>query len=111
MTLYWTPSTDNLQQLSEPLPGSPRAQLDEWRYYQQRLGGGRAATLVALPGEARCADANGGLRCVKQPHPEAPHAHLRVAGHRAWDWDGTAATRTPVPAPGPDVRHLPVLAA
>jgi hypothetical protein len=110
MTLYCASSTENLPQLTKPLPGSPRAQLEEWLYYQQRLGGGRAAMQVALPGESRCSEVSGGLRCVKQPHAEAPHAHLRVAGHRAWDWDGFAAG-TSAPASGPDVHRIPVLAA
>jgi hypothetical protein len=51
MTLHCAPSTENRPQPAEPVPGSPRAQLEEWLYYQQRLGGSRAATQVALPGD------------------------------------------------------------
>jgi len=36
---------------------------------------------VAGPGEERCGDRAGGLRCVRRPHPDHPRAHVRVAGH------------------------------
>ena len=37
---------------------------------------------VAAPDEARCDHAEGGLPCVRRPHPEHPNAHVRVAGSR-----------------------------
>ncbi len=37
---------------------------------------------VAAPEEARCDHAEGGLPCVRRPHPEHPNAHVRVAGSR-----------------------------
>lgn len=37
---------------------------------------------VAAPDEDRCEHAEGGLPCVRRPHPEHPNAHVRVAGSR-----------------------------
>ncbi len=37
---------------------------------------------VALTAAERCDHAEGGLPCVRRPHPEHPHAHVRVAGSR-----------------------------
>jgi hypothetical protein len=36
---------------------------------------------VARPGDPQCTDRLGALRCVRRPHPQHPHAHVRVAGH------------------------------
>ena len=35
---------------------------------------------VARPTRPRCDHAEGGLPCVRRPHPEHPNAHVRVAG-------------------------------
>ena len=41
------------------------------------------ATVDVAPSAAeRCDHAEGGLPCVRRPHPEHPNAHVRVAGSR-----------------------------
>lgn len=41
------------------------------------------ATVDVAPTAAeRCDHAEGGLPCVRRPHPEHPNAHVRVAGSR-----------------------------
>jgi hypothetical protein len=41
------------------------------------------ATVDVAPTTAeRCDHAEGGLPCVRRPHPEHPNAHVRVAGSR-----------------------------
>lgn len=48
---------------------------------------------VAATDEARCDHAEGGLPCVRRPHPEHPNAHVRVAGSRC----NALAARDPKP--------------
>lgn len=37
---------------------------------------------VAPTAAERCGHAEGGLPCIRRPHPEHPNAHVRVAGSR-----------------------------
>ena len=41
-----------------------------------------ATVNVAPTAAERCDHAEGGLPCVRRPHPEHPNAHVRVAGSR-----------------------------
>jgi hypothetical protein len=76
-------------------------QLQAWRNYEIRLAGAVTRIGVARPGEQRCAAISAGLRCVRRPHPQNPTAHVRVAGDRWWDWEGTGAILSSRPASQP----------
>jgi hypothetical protein len=84
-------------------------QLQAWAYYEIRLAGALTRIGVARPGEQRCTDFEAGLRCVRRPHPQKPHAHVRVA-HDPWpDWEGTGHNQSPRSASQPAA--VPALAA
>jgi hypothetical protein len=91
-----TLSLPNCLPIAAPLAAASTVteyQLQAWRNYEIRLAGALTRIGVARPGEQRCPEVDGGLRCVRRPHPQSPSAHVRVAGDRWWDWEGTGGLR------------------